>query len=141
MNLCPLQWNHKALTTEPLGNSRQCILDRIGVCASSVVPDSLRPHGLWPTRLLCPWDFPGKNTGLGCHFLLQNIFPTQGLNPGLLHCRRILYHLPPGKPKNPGVGNLSLLQEIFPTRVSTSRVDSLPAELPGRSHHSEKPAN
>ena len=37
----------------------------------SVVSDSLRPHGLWPTRLLCPWDSPGKNTGVGCHFLLQ----------------------------------------------------------------------
>ena len=33
----------------------------------------------------CPWDFPGKNTGVGCHFLLQGIFPTQGSNPGLLH--------------------------------------------------------
>ena len=36
---------------------------------------------------------PGKNTGVGCHFLLQGIFPTQGLDPGLLHCRQILYHL------------------------------------------------
>ena len=35
--------------------------------------------------LLCPWDFPGKNTGAGCHLLLQGIFPTQGSNPGLLH--------------------------------------------------------
>ena len=35
-------------------------------------------------RLLCPWDFPGENTGAGCHFLLQGIFPTQGSNPGLL---------------------------------------------------------
>jgi len=38
-------------------------------------------------------DFPGKNTGVGCHFLFQRIFPTQGSNPGLLHCRKILYHL------------------------------------------------
>ena len=38
-------------------------------------------------------DFPGKSTGVGCHFLLQDIFPTQGSNPGLLHCRRTLYHL------------------------------------------------
>ena len=38
----------------------------------------------------CPWDFPGKNTGVGCHFLLQGIFPTQGLNPGLPHCRQML---------------------------------------------------
>ena len=37
----------------------------------SVVSDSLRPHGLQPTRLLCPWDFPGKSTGVGCHCLLQ----------------------------------------------------------------------
>ena len=45
------------------------------------------------TRLLRPWDFPGKNTGVGCHFLLQEIFPTQGLNPGFPHCRQMLYHL------------------------------------------------
>ena len=59
----------------------------------SVVSDSLRPLGLQPTRLLHPWDFPGKNTGVGCHFLLQEIFPTQGLNPGLPHCGQTLYHL------------------------------------------------
>ena len=44
-------------------------------------------------RLLRPWDFPGKSTGVGCHFLLQRIFPTQGSNLGLLHCRHILYWL------------------------------------------------
>ena len=38
-----------------------------------------------------PWDFPGKNTGAGCHFLLQGFFPTQGSNLCLLHCRQILY--------------------------------------------------
>ena len=43
----------------------------------SVVSDSLQPHGLWPTRLLPPWDSPGKSTGVGCHFLLQGIFPTR----------------------------------------------------------------
>ena len=59
----------------------------------SVMSDSLPPHRLWPTRLLCPWDFPGKNTRVGCHFLLQGIFPTQGSNPGLLHCRQMLYPL------------------------------------------------
>ena len=41
-------------------------------------------HGLWLARLLSPWDFPGKNAGVGCHFLLQGIFLTQGLNPHLL---------------------------------------------------------
>ena len=45
------------------------------------------------TKLLRPWDFQGKSTGVGCHFLLQGIFPTQGLNPGLSHCRQTLYHL------------------------------------------------
>ena len=59
----------------------------------SVTSDSLRPHGLQPTRLLCPWDFPGNSPGLDCHFPLQGIFPTQGLNPGLPHCRQTLYHL------------------------------------------------
>ena len=59
----------------------------------SVVSDSLPPHGLYPTRLLCPWDSPGKNTRVGCHFLVQGIFPTQGWNSGLLHCRQILYCL------------------------------------------------
>ena len=54
--------------------------------------DSLQPHGLEPARLLCPWDFPGKSTGVGCR-LLQGIFLTQGSNPGLLHCRQTLYHL------------------------------------------------
>ena len=53
----------------------------------------LRPRGLQPARLLCLWDFPDKNTGVGCHFLLQGIFSTQGSNPGLPHCRQTLYHL------------------------------------------------
>ena len=54
--------------------------------------DSLQPHGLYLPRLLCPWNFPGKNAGVGCHFLLQGIFPTEGLNPCLLLSRWILYH-------------------------------------------------
>ena len=44
----------------------------------------LSTHALYPTRLLCPWDFPGKNTGVGCNFLLQGIFLTLGSNPHLL---------------------------------------------------------
>ena len=64
-----------------------------GKNSCSVVSDSSRPHGLKPTRLLCPWNLPGKNTGVGCHSLLLGIFPTQGSNPGLPHCRQILYRL------------------------------------------------
>ena len=56
-------------------------------------PTLCDPHGLSPTRLLSPWNFPGKSTGVGCHFLLQGIFPIQGLNPGLPHCRQTLYRL------------------------------------------------
>ena len=47
--------------------------------------DSLRPHGLEPARLLCLWEFSGKNIGVGCHFLLQETFPTQGSSPHLRH--------------------------------------------------------
>ena len=61
----------------------------------SVVSDSLRPHGLQPTRLLCPWDSPGKNIGVDCHSLLQGICPTQGSNLGLPYCKQILYRLEP----------------------------------------------
>ena len=59
----------------------------------AVVSDALRPHGLQLARILCPWNSPGKNTGVGCRSLLQGIFPTQGLNLGLPHCRQILYLL------------------------------------------------
>ena len=45
---------------------------------------TLQPCGLWPAKLFCPWDSPGKNTGVGCHFLLQGILLTQGSNPRLL---------------------------------------------------------
>ena len=48
--------------------------------------DSVRPHRRQPTGLPHLWDFPGKNTGVGCHFLLQGLFLTEGLNSGLLHC-------------------------------------------------------
>ena len=93
-------------------------------------------------RFLHPWNFPGRSTGVGCHFLLQRIFPTQGSNPGLPHCKQMLLPSePPGKLINEsrsvmsnslwglytpwnspgqstGVGSLSLLQGIFPTQGS-----------------------
>ena len=53
---------------------------RLSGVSSSVMSDSVAP------RFLCPWNSPGKNTGVGCHSLLQGIFLTQGLNPGFLHC-------------------------------------------------------
>ena len=75
----------------------------------SVLSNSLQPDGLYS-----PWNSPGLNTGAGSLSILQGIFPTQGLNPGLPHCRWILYQQ--GKPKNTGMGCLSLLQWIFLTR-------------------------
>ena len=59
----------------------------------SVLSNSLQSHGLQPVRLLSPWDSSGKNTRMGCHFVLQGIFPIQGSNPRLPHCRQILYNL------------------------------------------------
>ena len=59
---------------------------RMCTCAQSLVMlESSWPRGLQPARLLCPWEFPGRNTGVGCHFLLQGIFLTQASNPRLLH--------------------------------------------------------
>ena len=80
----------------------------------SVLSDSLLSHGLQPARLLCPWDSPGKNTGVGCHSLLQRIFLTQGLNLGLPHCRQILYCLSHrGSPLCPmGVYNITSYTEL-----------------------------
>ena len=72
------------------------------VLIHSVISNSLRPHGLQPARFLCPWDSPGKNTGVGCHALLQGIFPIQGLNPCFLCLLQwqagSLPLVPPGKP-------------------------------------------
>ena len=80
-SLLILQWNRQivgaGVTSWGLGERKKW--------SRSVVSESLRP-----TRLLRPWDFPGKNTGVGCHFLLQGIFPTQRLNLGLPHCRQML---------------------------------------------------
>ena len=56
-------------------------LSIVCVHSRSVLYDSLWLHGLLSTKLLCPWHFPGKNIGVGCHALLQGIFPTQGIEP------------------------------------------------------------
>ena len=66
----------------------------VNVKSLSRVPLFATPRAVaYHTRLLCPWDFPGSSTGLDCYFLLQGIFPIQGLNPGLLHHRQTLYRL------------------------------------------------
>ena len=72
--------NNKAWKKEKKGNPLE-LLVRAKLLQSCL---TLRPYGLQPTRFLCPWDSPGKNTGVSCHCLLQEIFSTQGLNPLLL---------------------------------------------------------
>ena len=94
-----------------------------------VVPNFLQPHRLWPTRLLCPWDFPGKNTGVGCYFLLQGIFPTQEWNQGLLHCRHFFTVLSHG-------GSYLTVQEVNVKSLSRVRLcDPMDCSLPGSSIH------
>ena len=75
--------------------------------------DSLWPHGLHSS-----WNSLGRNTGVGGHSLLQGIFPTQGSNPGLLHCWQILYQLSHKGSPRIRVGSISLLQGIFPIQES-----------------------
>ena len=76
--------------------------------------DSLWPHGLY-----CPWNSPGQNTGVGSYSIFQGNFSTQGLNPGLLHCRQILYQLShQGSPRILEWVSLSLLKRIFLTQES-----------------------
>ena len=84
--LFPITWSRN----NPTVDKRKVIYTYNGISCivlcqvAPVVSDSLLPYGLKPARLLCPWDSPGKNTGMGCHTLLQEIFLTQGLNPHLL---------------------------------------------------------
>ena len=82
----------------------------------SVVSDSLQSCELYSS-----WNSPGQNTRVGSFSFLQGIFPTQGSNPSLPHCRHILYQLshkgsPSGVEVHTGVGSLSLLQQIFMTQ-------------------------
>ena len=80
----------------------------------SVMSNSLRPHGLYS-----PWNSLGQNTGVGSLSLLQGIIPTQGSNPGLLRCGRLLYQLShKGSPRILEWVSLSLLQRIFLTQES-----------------------
>ena len=105
-----LQTTNQSLDSSSVSSRGSLASFCYAVLSHSVPSNSLRPHGLQPARILCPWDSPGKNTGVGCQFHLQGIFPTQGSNPGFLHCRLILLTTkPPGKSKNTGVSSLSLL--------------------------------
>ena len=96
------------------GKESACNTGDLGFLAhcGSVMSNSLRPYGLYSL-----WNSLGQNTGVGSRSLLQGIFPTQGLNPGLptLQVGSLPFE-PQGKPKNTGVGSPFLLQGIFPTQ-------------------------
>ena len=81
----------------------------------SVVSNSWQPHGQQLTGLFCPWNSPGKNTGVGCHFLLQGSFLTRGLILGFLHCRGILYHLSHQESQCLIIINCEFLLAVFPS--------------------------
>ena len=77
-------------------------------------------------QILCPWDSPGKNTGMSCRALLQGIFPTQGSKPGLPHCRQILYQRSCQRGPKPSLGCLRCLTQcvIEIVALDCSRPDS-----------------
>ena len=108
----PSQWTTLrcalwSLLEDPGGLSSSCLINARWIafpilygcfsrlCSPSVAkscPTLLQPHGLYPTRLLCPWNFPGKYTGVGCHYLLQGTFPTRDWTRVSCLGRWILYH-------------------------------------------------
>ena len=113
----------------PILSAHWLFLLRACMLSGSVVSDSLRPPGLQPTRLLCPWGSLGKNTGVGCHFLLPGIFPTQGLNPCLLHWQvnsLALRHL-----GSPGTLSPSCKPHVLPSRSFRVQAAGLSDTLPG----------
>ena len=83
---------------------------------------TLWPYGLEPTRLLCPWNSPGKNTGVDCHALLQGIFPTQGLNP---HLFRFLHWQADSLPLHPWEALIARGKSITGFKASKGRLTLL----------------
>ena len=112
-------------------------INTVTLCATCCESHSVVSDSLWPHGLNSPWNSPGQNTGVGSLSLLQGIFPTQGLNSGLSHCRQILYQLShQGSPKI-----LEWVAYPFSSRSSSPRKwtgvscmagRSLPAEISGK---------
>ena len=97
----------------------------------------MQPHELWPARLLCPWGFPGKSTGVDCHFLLQGIFLTQGLNPCLMHCRAGSFPLSHAGSPRKGLCSEKCLFPLLPSVVQfppSSGKHLFPADVPYKNY-------
>ena len=108
-SLLLLAYTLEHLNLKPLLDLHACL------CAQSLpLCLTLQPYGLQPARLLCPWDSLGENPGVGCHALLQGIFPTQGLNSRLRHCRQILHSLSHWGSPLICIHNLILIEHLPP---------------------------
>ena len=83
----------RIVKVKSLSRARLFATPRIVACTKLLCPWDFQGKRPWDFQGQSPWDFQGKSTGVGCHFLLQGIFPTQGSNPGLLRCRQTLYRL------------------------------------------------
>ena len=108
----------------------ECVSVCLCVLIHSVVSDSLRSHGLYPARPLCPQDSPGKNPGVGCHFLFQGIFLTRGSSLHFLCLQQ--WQVDPFLPNYQGTTNISHTKKHipkatqFPLRIiDVSRLKSL----------------
>ena len=128
----------RVLGSHPCSHLETC---RSGYCSLNIFtfvcfvaqscPTLCDPMDYNPPGSVVHGDFPGKNTGVGCHALLQGNFPTQGWNPGIQHHRWILYHL--CHQGSPWI--LEWVAYPFSRRSSQNRKGSLPAELPGKPPH------
>ena len=142
-----LPQNHQDTFKILMRLQRNCISRRFFALASSwrivcqtlhacyitlVMSDSLRPHGWQLAKLLCPWDSPGKDTRVGCHALLQGIFPTQGSNS---HFLRLLHWRVGSLPLAPPKQHMCTLKRVRKYRHKRKRKEEH-RFLPSRDYHS-----
>ena len=129
---CRLHWPAGSSSSHPYFPSPRVIFE--GVPTSSPINKIVKKWSIscskscvwlfatsW-TWLLCPWDSPDKNTGVGCHSLLQGTFQTQGANPGLLHCRQILYQL--SHQGNPNINKITHSKTIRAAALQCLHMDT-----------------
>ena len=125
--LCLLHWQAGSLP--PVSPEHECTSIYLSACVLSHfsrVQLCVTLKGLWPATFLCPWFSTGKNTRVGCYFLLQGIFPTQESNPHLLHLLQPLPLVRPGKPHLFELLLLILLDIYIPrSEISGSYIHSM----------------
>ena len=111
-------WGSRKMPNKSNSKKSECV-------SHSVMCDTLQRYGLQPTRLLCPWASPGKNTGVGSHSLLQGIFPTQGSNLHLfclLHWQMDSYHL--SHQGSPNISNLPKVKSSLSSEPNLNTTES-----------------